>query len=195
MGQKMPNNDRIFVFGRLRELIAGELRTAIDMIVPGRTLALNNPLVRVHEYEQYPKGENERKEVERVNDPITGANPSNLFVSFIELNQPSVHEEPLTSEQNTRLTIDMPATFVVGVRTWKKAGWPFPSSAQLFEAVFAKCGERIKEGGRNLAGYDNVTHDYLSQTFADTDRDEDSGEPISITGGWLLSVKIAGAKT
>jgi hypothetical protein len=189
----LPTNlGRAEVFKLLRERVAQILQAAVDGMAPGRTVAADDPLVKVYAFEQYPKGEDERKKIERVKDPVVGN--SKLLVSFIELNFPGVREDPYTSETQTTLHLDLPITFVLGVGAWPtKADFPYPTSAQLFEAVFTTCGEALKNMGRSL-GYDNVTHDYLQQTFADTDRDEDTGEPLSHTAQWLLPITVSGAR-
>jgi hypothetical protein len=188
----LPTNlGRAEWFALIRERVALNLQDATDTLAPGRTVADNDPLVKVYAFEQYPATEKERKEVERVNDPVVGA--TDRLVSFIELNFPAVQEGPFTSEKQTTLTLHLPITFILGVGQWDKPGFPFRTSAELFEAVFCTCGEYLKNQGRSL-GYGNVAHDYLQQTYADTDRDEATGKPVQHAAGWMLPITVSGAR-
>lgn len=185
---QLPNNNRIYVFQTLRTLVATELRAAIvplKELIPGRT----DPLVRIHEYEQFPKGEKEAKALEQVPDPVVGA--TDPLKSFIELGHFGVAEEAYTDDKHTKLTITIPFEFVMGVARWNLPGF-FPSSMQLFEAVYAVCGDRLRDN--RTFGYDNVTHYYLQQVFAETDREEDSDVPVGHNARWLLTVTVGGAR-
>lgn len=185
----LPNNDRAYVFKTIRALVAGELISAIAALntIPGRT----DPLVRVHEYEQFPKGKKEAAALATVPDPVVGL--TDPLTSFIELGHFAVGEESYTDDRHTKLTISIPFEFVMGVARWELPGFGYPTSMQLFEAVYAVCSDRLREN--RTFGYDNVTHYYLQQTFAETDRDEESDVPVGHNARWLLTITIGGART
>jgi hypothetical protein len=188
MPNQLPNNNRAYVFQTLRAAIVAELRAAIETLntIPDRT----DPLVRVHEYEQLPKGKKQARLLETVPDPVTGE--TDPLPSFIELGHLGVAEEPYTDDRHTKLTLTFPMEFVMGAARWDLPGFPFPSSIQLFEAVYAVCADRLRDN--RTFGYSNVTHYYLQQPFAETEREEDSDEPVGHNARWLLVVTVGGAR-